>query len=278
MRKLKYLFMVIISVTMFTSCFDDATDLDLNDKGLNVVGFESASQNFAAIADGSEYLFTLQIKLAGPTSLDVDGDLTVTFAEAEGTTATEGTHYRIEDASVTLSKSNNYLGEVDITMITDGIVTPLAELPMLYLVTNVTGHDNVVGTGKPIEITLSYACPSNLAGTYDVETIYTAYDGTVSTLTWTEDITETGVGEYRTGLVGHWSAAALGHTPGYTFYDLCDVITIPEQYLADYWANIVAGELDPHGEVKEDGTIITNYSICYGGNCRHYVSTYTPAK
>lgn len=276
MRTIKYLFLLALSMTVMTSCFEES-ELNLNAEGNNVAGFENSSELFAAIADGEEYSFEILLKMVGPTMMDLTEDVTITFEADETSTAIEGVHYEYAQESVTLSKANNYLGRAGIIMITEGIETPLDASPILYLKTVADG-DNVSGSGKALRITFNYACPSTLAGTYDVEVSYTAYDGTVTPLTWTEDIAETGIGQYRTTRVGHWTPAQLAPgTPGYSFTDLCDVLTIPEQYLADYWANIVTGTAE--GAVKpDDGTFSTEYSICFGGNCRYYVCDYTPAK
>lgn len=283
MRKLSYLLIVVFGMTMLTSCWDDTTDYDLNDDGFNVVGFANSSENLAAIADGGEYGFEIKIKTIGPTVMDLTSDITVTFMADESSTAIEGTHYRIDDASVTLSKSNNYLGKVNITMLTEGIETPLAEAPVLYLLTDATGDAKVSGTGKPVKVVLSYACFSDLAGTYDVSVLRDG--GPISPhntngMGMIDILTETGIGEYRTMTVGHWDwVSVLGGagTAGFTFYDVCGVLSVPTQNLIEYYSNVVHGDESAPGEVKEDGTIIITYKITSSWESE-YEHTYTPQK
>lgn len=263
MRAIKYILMVVMSLAMFTSCFDDDTSIDLNDDGYNVAGFFNNSETLATVADGQEYQFTIKVKLIGPTVMELENDITFGFEAAEGSTAIEGTHYRIEDETLTLSKDNNYLGLVTITMLTDGIEPPLDESPVLLLgTTGVTGDDRVVGTGKPCQVTFNYACFSDLAGTYSVTVLRDgaeihpyANDQVVIS------VPEGGIyGEYRTDKVGHWNDLGVG-TPGFTFYDVCGEITIPGQNLVDYYGNWVNQDGLDKGVVNEDGSIELSYKI-----------------
>ena len=110
------------------------------------------------------------MKVMGPTYRDISGDITITVAaDAEASTAIEGTHFRLDASSITVSPGNNLLGLFTVTMLTDGIVTPLDKSPVLVLnVTAASGDPNVINSGKPISLTLNYACPSFLEETYDV--------------------------------------------------------------------------------------------------------------
>jgi hypothetical protein len=278
MKRIIYILIMIMAVAGFNSCETDLRDVDMIKDGPNLVVFKNPSQTVTQIAETGEWPTEVQIKITGPTTYNLDGDIKVTFeVDKEASTAIEGTHYRLDEPTILLKKENNYLGLLTFIQLTDGIETPLEELPVLVLkVAKVEGGGNIIPSGKTTAITLSYACPSNLAGTYQVHTVYTAYDGTVYELDWTEDITETGIGEYRTTYVGHWGDLGVG-TPGYTFYDVCGEITVPGQNLVDYYANWVQGT--KKGSVADDGTITIEYSICYpqgSDNCRYYVSIYTP--
>jgi hypothetical protein len=237
-------------------------------------GFELARTSLSAIADGEEYNFDLKVKVFGPTSMDVTQNVTLTVAADPSSSAKAGTHYRIDNPTVTLSPGQNMLGLFKITMLTEGIKTPLASSPVLVLnVTQATGDPMVINSGKPISVTLNYACPSFLEGDYEVSTEYTGYDGTVTMLNWTEHITNTGIGEYRTERVGHWTAADLGGTPGFTFSDVCGKLSVPGQNLVDTYSNWVEGT--DFGSVDEaTGNLYIEYSICTATGCRYYKSTY----
>lgn len=273
MKKLKYLLIFILSLGIFNSCLiDDETDLDLNADGYNLIGFEDASMTVAGITDGSEYTFKLEVKLIGPTSMGVTNDITLTFGAHKSSTAIEGTHFRIDNSTVTLAASDNHLALVEFTMLTDGLVAPLDEVPVLVLeVVSASGDPTVVINGKTMTVSLNYACFSNLAGTYNATMIR---DGGTP-VNYVDEITETGVGEYRTTEVGHWIGGLGVGTPGFTFYDVCNVITVPGQDLVDYYGNLVEGtqlgSVDPG-----TGIIHIVYSISSSGWSSVYDCTYVP--
>lgn len=254
MRKLKYILLFILSTVVFNSCLiDDTTMVDDYDQGNNVAGFELTASTISAVADGSEYKFYMKVKLMGPTVNELQGDVTVTVAADASSTAIEGTHFRLDNPTLVLKKENNYLGLLEVTMVTAGVETPLKPSPILVLKpTAATGESKVVASGKMLAVTMNYACPSFLEGTYSV---VVTRDGNTITPYSTVTITKTGVGEYRTSEVGHWPAASLGGTPGFTFYDVCGVITVPRQNLVDLYSNIVQGFVE--GNVNEDTGVIT---------------------
>ncbi|MBN1117022.1 MAG: hypothetical protein JXA77_07455 [Bacteroidales bacterium] len=276
MKNIKVIILFLLGMIVSFSCKEIDNEVSKIADGDNLAAFENTSMTVTQVADGSEYTIEVKLKLVGPSTGDITDDIVVTLGAGASSTAVEGTHYRFDETSVTLAANNNHLAIFSFTMLTEGIETPLASSPVLALtVTAASGNDNVIASGKPVNITLNFACPSELAGTYDVETIYTAVDGTVSTLGWTETITKIGVGTYRTERVGHWSIAALGGTPGFTFTDICGDLSIGGQNLVDLYSNWVEGT--DVGTVDPDtGVLYMEYSICASGSCRYYQSTYTP--
>jgi hypothetical protein len=93
-------------------------------------------------------------------------------------------------------------------------------------------------------------------------------------VTWTETITKTGIGQYRTQRVGHWADLGVG-TPGFTFTDVCGVLSVPGQNLVDYYSNWVEGtefgSADP-----ETGVLHIVYSISSSAWTSIYDCTYVP--
>ncbi len=261
-----------------TSCFDDETGLELNDEGNNVAGFTNTTENVSKISSGEEYQIELQMKVSGPTILDLTSDITVSYAATDASTAIEGVHYRIDNPTTTLTKANNYLGYGSIVMLTEGIDAPLdGPSPILVLqATTTSGDGTVVASGKPVSVTLNYACDSNLDGTYTETQEYWRAGAFVSSTTRTVTFTKTGVGEYRTSEVGHWSQASLGYTPGFTFYDVCGAITIPGQNLVDAYGNWVVGVAGASSVDDITGDIYMEYEIEYpeGTDDRVYYVTY----
>jgi hypothetical protein len=282
MKTLKYILILILVLGTSHSCLvDDTTRYDQNATGKNLAGFELNRTSFSFVADGSEYNFTVKVRVVGPTVTDVKNNVTMTVAASDSSTAIEGVHYRIDEPTLTLDPDNNLLGLFPVTILTEGIVAPLDEAPVLVLmVTGATGDPSVTNHGKPIEITLNYGCFSNLAGTYDVHTVMTrTVSGAITTTDWTEEITQTGVGEYRTQWVTQtWGPGALAPgDDGFTFLDVCNVITVPEQNLGNLYSNLVygnnLGSVDPvtgiiHIEYTATTTAAAGFRSC--------VSDYVP--
>ncbi|MBI9053893.1 MAG: hypothetical protein JEY96_08760 [Bacteroidales bacterium] len=274
MKKIKYIIVFLLSIGLLNSCLiDNDTDLDKNDAGSNFVSFESNIGTLAAIADGAEYEFYLKLELTGPTSKNVTQDLTVTIVADDASTAVEGVHYRIDNPTITLEAVNNYLAKVNVTMLTDGIVTPLDASPILILkLTNATGNATVIPNGKVATLNMNYACPSFLEGTYDV--VHTREDGAASAFSG-EKVTNIGIGEYITKTVGIWSPPL--QPQGMRFFDICNVITVPLQDLYQWYPNEnyshEAGFVD-----ESTGVITIYYTIGFTAGDKTFTAVYTPVK
>ncbi len=271
MKNLKYILLFIFSIGILNSCIDNDTDLDLNGDVVNLAGFVKNVTAIAAIADDSESDFLFKMGLTGPTSMNVTNDVTVTVAVNDSSTAIEGTHFRIDNKTITLTAANNHFENLMVTMITLNIVTPLAKSPVLILdVITATGDGDVINNGKQIAITFNYACPSFLEGDYDVVT--TRMDGGLRY--WTEHITEIGIGEYLTEYVGTWDPP-LNPDYGMVFTDVCDVINVPLQGLADMYSNDVWSHTEGNVD-RATGIVTIIYTIEFGSGNQTYSSVYTP--
>jgi len=182
MKTLKYILIFMLSMGFFNSCLvEDTTDLDLNGQGPSLVTFDGTGLvNLTVLANGSEYDKTIRMLVVGPTKFGLTGDLSVTVEPAANSTAVEGKHYTIEK-TIVLKASDNYLGYLNITLLTEGNTppmdgTPEAETykaPILYIkIASVTGADGVVGSGKNAQVNLNFTPPNPYAGDYDVELKY----------------------------------------------------------------------------------------------------------
>ena len=273
--KITFLFLLSLSLT---SCLVNDTDpTEEFDQGANVVGFTSSTMAFSGVANGDEYQSTINFEVKGPTASDYTAPINATISVDPASTAVEGVNFRLDSSTITLDADGGYTGSLPITLITDGIVAPLAESPTLILaVTSANGETNLLPNGLKLTVTLNYLCFSNLAGTYDVTMRYVrASTGTDSTQTLTDVIKETADGEYRTERVGYWTAAQLGGTPGFTFNDVCNDISIPYQNLVERYSNIVEGVAGNSFVNAETGEIYFEYTIC-ADDCREFFVTYTP--
>ncbi len=272
MKRIYLLLLIIFGIVSLPSCLvEDEVPAGDNDKGPNLAGFEKTRTTLAGIADGTAYDFDIKVNVIGPTSMDLTNDVTLSIEADPASTAIEGTHYQIDNPTVTLTSDNNYLGFIGLTMLTEGVETPLEEAPVLILnVKSATGDENVINNGKPIEITFNFACFSSFEGEYSVVT--TSSSGTVRE--WQETITKIGTEEYLTQRVGTWNPP-LNPDYGFVFTNACNVLTVPNQGLADMYSNDVyshsAGSYDP-----ETGVITIYYTIWFEAGDNTYTAVYTP--
>jgi hypothetical protein len=270
------LFGIALAIMTFTSCFvDDDPRLD-NDSGPNLVSFVNSSKVISGIANGNEYENEITLKVKGPTWENMSADVEATVEVDPSSTAIEGTHFVLNSKTITLKAENNYIGKLPITLLTDGITAPLDESPKLILnLVSATG-ENVINNGKPLKIDLNYLCNSTLGGNYNVKLRYVrSSQGIDETYEFTDTFTEVATGEYRSGSVGHWPPSVLGGDPGFTFYDVCNKINIPEQNLVNLYSNLVKGVAGESYVDPETKVITMQYTICFS-DCREYFVTYTP--
>jgi hypothetical protein len=272
MKTLKYILIFIIGLGAFNSCIvDDETNYDLNDKGVNLAGFELTSTTVSGIADGTEYTFDMRVKVKGPTVLGLTNDITLTVGVDPNSTAIEGTHFSIVNPTITLTASDNYLGLIHVKMLTQGIVTPLAKSPVLILTAaSATGDPNVVNTGKTLTITMNFACFSEFQGDYNV-TITSSTGAVVSRV---ETIDKIGVEQYLTHSVGTWNPPLSDY--GVIFENSCNILTVP---FMDLLANTYSNDVWGHKLGSRDpatGVITLYYTIAFAAGNREYTAVYTP--
>lgn len=284
MKTLKYILILFFSLGALNSCLvDDTTRYDLNDDGPNLAGFSDLRFLVSNIADGTEYDIPVKVKVIGPTSMNLTSDITLTIAPdveamAEATAgsatmmpAVEGVHFSIDDPVITLTDADNYLGIIHVTMLTEGIVTPLPKTPLLILKTvSATGETNIINNGKNLEITMNYACYSEFEGTYTVT--HTSSTGAV--FSRVEEIVKVGTEQYLTASVGTWGSGVF-IAYGFIFDNACNSLSVPDQYLANYYSNNVwshkLGDYNP-----DTGVITIYYSIAFAAGDRTYTAVYVP--
>lgn len=174
MKTLRYIFILLLGMGLFHACLiEDESTLDLNDDGPNLASFEASSLTFAPVASGAEYKYNVKMKVIGPTSMEMDKDITVTIDVDPASTAVAGKHYRLDSKTMTLKAADNFLGLLPITVLTEGNEPPLDPVPVLILkVTSVSGDDRIINNGKALSIKLNYVFFCPFAGPYDVEIRY----------------------------------------------------------------------------------------------------------
>lgn len=273
MKNFIYIIALFLVAGNLVSCVEDSAPEDAFSSASNLVAFMSSSENFGVKATGDEYERELNIMVTGPSVDGISGDVTATIEVNEQyTTAIAGTHYSLDNPTMTLSADKDYLGKFPVTILTDGITPPLAESPVLSLfVSSVDANGKVIGSTKTVDININYLCPSDLAGSY---TTVIVRDGASVVYDGPEVIAELGDGIYRGASVGHWAPGGIGGTPGFTFYDVCNTISVPDQNLVDLYSNQVR-QAGPSSVDPATGVITIHYGI-YSTWESEYVATYTP--
>ena len=189
---IKYIGISVFTLGLISSCDDasvgDDEELNYNNQ-INVVQFPSATATASAVADGDVKTYLAKIQVAGPDIENLNADVTANFAVDPSSTAVEGTNFTLSQNSITLKKSENYLANLPISIITDGITPPTTETIVLNITSVNANGQNVVASGNKnkVIITLSYSCFADLSGTYlvtndwcapsEIETIIGNADG-----------------------------------------------------------------------------------------------------
>lgn len=246
---------------MLSSC-DAILDDEVTDfgNGPNFVGFARSATSLSTPANGEEAEKDIPVKLIGPSTGMVNGDINVQISVDPSSTAVEGVNYRLGSSSVVLNSENDFQASVPVTLITDGIEPPLDEAP--YLILNVDQIDtdgNVVINGKTdsIKITINYLCNSELEGKYSVTTTYLYHDflpdyssNTMEMMVTQEEYGVYSVSDISGGLYSSGPYSEAYGTSGveFTFSDICDHISWEGQ--SDPWGAITpleggVNEVDP---------------------------------
>lgn len=267
MKQFKYIFILTVGVLLLASCKEDTFVSDI-ENGDNVALFTETDMSISKVSDGQEYEIQVPIRVEGPSVNDLSGDIKVTVEpEFDGIEeefqAEQGVNFKIENNTLTLKESEAYTDSLIVTMITEGITPPLDNSPMLKLkVVEAVGPDKLVASGKPAEMTLNYACPSDLAGTYNV---ITSLDGSPTFEHEGEVVIErSGVGAYETGSTGgFWTTEGSPYRPGAVlefgvrFNDVCGELSIETTNLGGIYGNEVSdnggSEVEPR-EGAQDGS------------------------
>lgn len=159
--------LAVMSVCLSSCILDDEAFVDDFNDLPNFSKFNDKTKNVSAVATGDDVLFPVVLNVTGPTMENVNEDVTVTIAvDAAASTAIEGTHYTLDQLSVTLKSSENYIGSIPLTVITNGIVPPLAENPILTLKIVSTTGNGVISSDSTVTLQIVYQCFADLTGNY----------------------------------------------------------------------------------------------------------------
>ena len=166
---IKYLTILCVSLLLTSCLVDDGDTVDIEyGLGPNLVGFLDSSVNASVAADGARNDISMTVTFAGPTASEFTGDFDVTVSVDSSSTAVAGTHYELSSNTLTLSKDTNYIANLPLTILTEGIEPPLDVNPVLTLVITEISDGSIVPNGKTssIDVTIEYLCFSEITGKY----------------------------------------------------------------------------------------------------------------
>lgn len=273
---MKYL-IVLIGVFVLASCeLNDAFTQKVK-SGPNIVMYKNPTSVMSVnrISNGDAYKIGIKMWVGGPHMKDVSGDISFSLEavqtpitekkllKKDATLAVEGVNFTLPSHSITLKESNNYLGQAHFIMLTKGIRAPLDGPKILKLkVTNVSGDESVIGTGRILKVALNYSCASYLAGVYKV-IINGGKEVAHNVL-----VTKRGVGKYTSNLFAVFGKA---HQPpnfftrGVKFKDVCGVVSVPKQTLANFTGIDVKGRgsfsVNGDSQVPRDASDVGKFSF-----------------
>jgi len=172
---IKYIAIALLAVGI-SSC-DALLDDSITDygKGPNLVGFANGTVTLKAEANGQEVASEIPLSIIGPTVSSLKGgEVTVAVSVDPSSTAMEGVNYRLDSNTVTLTPDggDKYVGALPITIITEGVDTPVDMAPVLNLLIDEVSSANelvINDKTKKIAATIAYTCPFDIndyEGTY----------------------------------------------------------------------------------------------------------------
>lgn len=243
MKKFKIYILLFVFTISFSSCLvEDETPTDNFGKSPNLIGFNKSSIAANALADGTTTEVMIPLLVTGPTSLDITEDVNFSVEVDVSSTAVEGTHYTLNTDNLSLSAADGLKTSIPVTIITAGIVPPLAEAPTLVLNLTTTSKNAVVsGRTGQVSIAINYLCFSKLAGDYVINFASGPKDVTV---------TKVSDGVYKASYLPPFTS-----TYWWEFSDVCNELTITDwQYDG---SNPITGTSGPRpkGTLNESGDI-----------------------
>ncbi|NHM01905.1 hypothetical protein [Flavobacterium difficile] len=290
MNNFKKITLALFSIVLLFSCVKD--DVEDFKSGAHIVGFKKSESSYIyTSADVNPVQVTEPIDLIGGSNgTPSNSNITVQFSVDASSTALQGTDYTIDITG----------NQITIPAGSDFVLLPITINPTVLpgntpktIVINLTqvSSNNAVISDANKQITITIAkCESALAGDYTLE-VTRIDNGAVYSFT-TETITSTGtVGEYVTSSTSEFGDLALGGLDdlttsgaprnGFIFNDVCQTIIIPQQFLGDYYPNLVKGSQDDQNEVTLDpltGNVVEitmTYTVVRAAGLRKYRAVYT---
>jgi|GEM_PF-4307670 len=283
MKKIKIITFVLLSCLFALSCVKD--DVENNSSGTYIVGFKSAQSSYIYTDNDVDPVHVWEPidLIGGQNGTASSSDITIPFSVDASSTAIAGVDYTIDAASgsITLEAGADF-AELPFTVNPSVLPGNTPKTIVINLGVPTTNNAVVADDKKTIVITIA-KCASDLAGTYSL-TVTRQDNGEVYEFP-NEEITELALGEYVTSTTGPYDDLTTDGAPrnGFIFKDVCQSIVIDEQYLGDYFSNLVEGDADAGSVTLNPNTgVVTSITMHYsirgfssGVVRRYFTAVYT---
>ncbi|RJE70662.1 hypothetical protein [Reichenbachiella sp. MSK19-1] len=276
MKNFIYIILVTIVAGNLVSCVDSTAPEDEFGSGasaVNFAGFTQSSQALSAVVydDERSYDSNIAFEVKGPSMESTTGDVAVSIAIDESSTAVEGTHFTLDEKSIVLSEDGDYRGLLPITVLTAGIEPPNT-FDLILKISSVDGK-GVVANGKTIAVKMVYQCYSDLSGTYLVQNDANCGTAVLTTIVKNDDGSwHIGIGDG--GFLGHGCTGNPGLDNWSNIVELCgEILPSDDLEYADCCTigNIQGGTWD-----ADNGILTMEHTQAFTGNwAGAWVSTYT---
>lgn len=283
MKKFKIIGFALIACLFAISCVKD--DVENNSKGDYIVGFKNSQSSYIYTDNDVDPVHVSEpIDLVGGSNGTASStDITFPFSVDASSTAILGTDYTIDatGGTLTLQAGADFV-ELPFTINPSTLPGNVPKTIVINLGQPTSTGAVVAEDKKTITITIA-KCASDLAGTYSL--VVTRQDNGAVYSFPNEVLTELALGVYETSTTGPYDDLTNDGAPrnGFIVKDVCQSIVIDEQYLGDYYSNLVEGDDDAGAVILDPDTgqvvsITMHYSIrgfSSGVARRYFTAVYT---
>ncbi len=280
---MKKLLSLVIAGSLAFACVDDDQGPQGDFQGAKIVGFGSSLATVEHFEDVGVEQREFAVNLIGLGNGQVsDEPIVINYTvDQEASTATEGVEFDFVDNSGTITiPAGGTFGMFPLNINT-GNFNP-TEKTELVLKLSGASEGVVVGEQYSTLRIVFVGCQSQLA-TPEGVTYTSVVTNNISGFqrTFTNDVVKlVDVNRFNTDFTGTWLAGALAPATdqGFNFIDICGEITVPEQYLADYWGNLVRGLASNNGvdgHVIDENSFEVTYEITFAAGNQNYTAVYT---
>lgn len=175
LNKRTYTSLLIFLSLLNQQCFSDHTGADDIEKSKTAIQVQSNVREIEIVVGSGQQTHTQAVIIqafGAERSGSISGRISI---DNDLSTAIEGLHYMLPEASFEFDPSSNFIDTIQLTILKNKVTPPLSEKPMIALkFEGEFGENHVVNESPQIE--LDYRCFADLAGTYTVTNDFCSWE------------------------------------------------------------------------------------------------------